>query len=201
MGITNLKIWGSLILLCLFLGNALGCGADESVKQDGHQANTADQAAYKGPLIGLNNDTPTPCKRASARKGKLKNQIVFTVECDPTARQPVVSSFSIAAETSPDKSTPYPRRVAIASFSRMLTVGSAKTASINASCDRDPSGRLLVCGTKSDEKVVLLGWLRLARRNQCSVYVSVVARANLKANVALRQRFDGRPRGCESAAK
>jgi hypothetical protein len=83
----------------------------------------------------------------------------------------------------------------------MLTVGSAKTASINASCDRDPSGRLLVCGTKSDEKVVLLGWLRLARRNQCSVYVSVVARANLKANVALRQRFDGRPRGCESAAK
>lgn len=196
MRIANLKIWAVLILLGLFLGDVFGCGADESARQDAHETETPYKAAYKGPLIGLNNDTPTPCKRASVQKGQRKNEIVFAVVCDPTARLPVVSSFSIAAETGPNNSTPYPKRIAIASFSRVLAVRGAKTARINASCDRDPNGRLLVCGVKGEEKVMLLGWLRVARRNPCSVYVSVVARANLRDNVALRQRFDGRPQGC-----
>lgn len=196
MGIKTVKIWAALILLSMLLGDVFGCGADESVGQDAHETQTPYKTTYRGPLIGLYNDTPTPCKRVTVRKGKLKNEIVFAVLCDPTARQPVVGSFSIAAETGSNKSTPYPRRVAIASFSRTLAVRNAKTAGISASCAKEPSGRLLVCGVKGDEKVMLMGWLRLARRNQCSVYVSVVAMAHLKANFALRQRFDGRPRDC-----
>lgn len=201
MEIANRRIWLALSLLGLLLGAVFGCGADESARQGAHETQMPYKSAYRGPLIGLNNDTPTSCKAASARRGKLKDEIVFTVECDPNTRRTDVSSFSVAAETSLNKSTPYPRRVEIASFSRMLAVRSGKSTRSNASCNRDPSGRLLVCGVASDEKVILTGWLRLASRDRCSVFVSVVAVAHLKTNIAVRQRFDGRPRGCESAAK
>jgi hypothetical protein len=195
LALTRLTSKKLVLMWCVLIIGLGGCAHSGSEQKQDGGGTTANRQMPKGKLIGLDNNVATPCKKAVARRTNRVTEIAFVVRCATAAPKPIENAFYISAETGSNETLPVPKRVPIGSFAHILRVRGGNAMHEHASCEPEGSERLLACGAKGRGEMVMTGRLRLGR-TACDVYVAIVALAQGREGLRLKQLFDRRPGGC-----